>query len=217
MGPGRGRSLCCAASCLELEEVLGPCPTWPGAPGCSLAGWAHVTVVPHQSPKGCPACPTSHPWPCCFRGGGAGFCTSAPGTQSQAHAGAVGRLLGTDGATSMSEAPVCPGRQGSPAPSGAPRTSSASAGQHLRSKDLFINESTAAAGRPPAAQFSQPRAAGLGGDALRPGRRGSLTRTAALCQPAVHSGDGWAPGPAGAGPGLTTAWVPGDRQTGAQG
>lgn len=26
-----------------------------------LAGWAHVGGGPHQSPKGCPACPTPHP------------------------------------------------------------------------------------------------------------------------------------------------------------
>lgn len=32
-----------------------------------LAGWAHVGGGPHQSPKGCPACPTPHPRPCCFR------------------------------------------------------------------------------------------------------------------------------------------------------
>lgn len=74
-----------------------------------LAGWAHVDCGPHQSPRGCPACPpTPPPGPAASAGGGAGFGTSAPGTQSQAsRGGAVGRLLGADGAASTYEVPVC--------------------------------------------------------------------------------------------------------------
>lgn len=142
--------------------------------GLPLASWAHVGRGPIRAlGLALPAAPPPTPRPAASAGGGVGFCTSAPGTQSQAsRGGAVGRLLGADGAASVSEVPVCPASREVQLQAALLRHYQP-AGQHLRQQGPLHQRVPLAAGRPPAAPVQlQPRAVRPAGAPRVRGRRG---------------------------------------------